>query len=605
MASPGDNGEYEPLTQDDNTEVKRPIGETFTAIPVVDLIDLSVSPMPTNTNHTAASGYSSDDDITGTALAVDPDLNADMVEYYRLINLSSELPAEMFVNQILIDYKHCDIKLENMRLLLFDSLKQDEEFPFDIQSELKRRFSSRKKPSDSVAVKLAHDIHTILSVMEGAEFSSLTDLISASKKRGRSVQSVSASPQTKNCQCKAELSLIKDSVSTLQADMLLMKQRHIASENMHVSDVKTLQSDLSEVKLCMSVLENKIVHVIKENNALKVLRVTQQSHGEHIEKFQDTLLNISFDVAHIKSVIERRQLDKQSPVVLNHPSDTDTGAELAQSSKTDCEHRLSVSVEMTEGDACAETNDLEVKTPQRSVVLEPSTLCEQPYTYAEVVYARTSHTENVSSISNCTPVSLPIPTRVTSEPGRTRDRPAKSNRSNLTFALINSQIQHCNSQSNRNNAPDLQTDVNNVTADNETDDFEQYVRKRTKRFYVGGFLPSITEEKIGRYVSAQGPKVTNVSIFRNKTYNSAVIRVNVEDDENASLLVDDRSFWPRGIICRPWMPKNRHNRRYPDRRQTSGDSYKRAGVAPYSGGERARSSNGDFNPYSVLNTEVD
>jgi hypothetical protein len=80
-------------------------------------------------------------------------------------------------------------------------------------------------------------------------------------------------------------------------------------------------------------------------------------------------------------------------------------------------------------------------------------------------------------------------------------------------------------------------------------------RKRTKRFYVGGFLPSISESEIGTYVNDRGPNVSKVTIFRNSRYNTATIRVNVLDDEECYLL-EEHGFWPRGIICRPWVTRN-------------------------------------------------
>ena len=40
---------------------------------------------------------------------------------------------------------------------------------------------------------------------------------------------------------------------------------------------------------------------------------------------------------------------------------------------------------------------------------------------------------------------------------------------------------------------------------NDDDNFEQYVKKKAKRFYLGGFLPSITQQAIAKYVTKRGP----------------------------------------------------------------------------------------------------
>ena len=47
-----------------------------------------------------------------------------------------------------------------------------------------------------------------------------------------------------------------------------------------------------------------------------------------------------------------------------------------------------------------------------------------------------------------------------------------------------------------------------------------------------------------------------MSIFRNK-YKPTVIRRNVKDDENVTLL-DDPEYWQDGVICRPWMTNNQY-----------------------------------------------
>ena len=64
----------------------------------------------------------------------------------------------------------------------------------------------------------------------------------------------------------------------------------------------------------------------------------------------------------------------------------------------------------------------------------------------------------------------------------------------------------------------ISTNSNDSSSTNETsdDDFENCVRKRTKRFYVAGILLSIPEDMITTFVTEKGLSVTKVSIFRNK-----------------------------------------------------------------------------------------
>ena len=90
-------------------------------------------------------------------------------------------------------------------------------------------------------------------------------------------------------------------------------------------------------------------------------------------------------------------------------------------------------------------------------------------------------------------------------------------------------------------------------------DFVQYVKKTPRRYYLGGFLPSITEDKIARYVNRRGPTVTFVRIWHSKrNKRNVVIRLNIEDNASAAL-VESPAFWPRGVRCRPWLDRNERN----------------------------------------------
>ena len=76
-----------------------------------------------------------------------------------------------------------------MRSALFEQLKKAEDFPYRFQAMLKHRVYTRS--IDSVPVKLARDMHTLMSVIEGAECSDMRDLLSSGG--GRSMRSQSSS----------------------------------------------------------------------------------------------------------------------------------------------------------------------------------------------------------------------------------------------------------------------------------------------------------------------------------------------------------------------------------------------------------------------------
>lgn len=141
----------------------------------------------------------------------------------------------------------------------------------------------------------------------------------------------------------------------------------------------------------------------------------------------------------------------------------------------------------------------------------------------------------------------------------------------------------------------LASHVNGGWYDGEDENFEQYVKKRAKRFYLGGFKPTITRDVIANYVNIRGPTVTWVRIWTSKRNpNNVVIRLNVEDNYLAQLL-ESRSFWPRGVTCRPWRDRNDRvsNRRAAlvNRDEITRTLYGRSDID-------------DFNPYSPLRDDA-
>lgn len=111
-------------------------------------------------------------------------------------------------------------------------------------------------------------------------------------------------------------------------------------------------------------------------------------------------------------------------------------------------------------------------------------------------------------------------------------------------------------------------------SDDSDDDFETHIRRRSRRFYIGGFKPSISLEKLQHYVEKKGVTVTWISIRRYEKQNKAVVRLNVDAEQASAVL--EVGFWPRGITCRPWLTKNqlRNRKSNSDRNgQYDRDSY--------------------------------
>ncbi|XP_053406434.1 uncharacterized protein LOC123546709 [Mercenaria mercenaria] len=145
----------------------------------------------------------------------------ELEEYNRLTTMYRDYPSALFTPQLLKTYASCEAKLEQSRQVLFCNARECDDFPYGLQAELKRRVSTRR--GDPLCVKLANDIHVLLSVLEGDDMQAMKDLISTGR-QGRSLSQTPArsidpsthqvpKPNTQ-CDCRKELSLLKDTISS-------------------------------------------------------------------------------------------------------------------------------------------------------------------------------------------------------------------------------------------------------------------------------------------------------------------------------------------------------------------------------------------------------
>lgn len=119
------------------------------------------------------------------------------------------------------------------------------DFPYGVGAELKRRVPTRS--GEPVAVKLAQDIHSIIEVTEDGDCGVLKPLISASKTRKTAVPSTARASKDK-CSCSDELFVLKDTLSSVQADILLLKQTQHAAEKLRAEQMNCVKSVITQVK---------------------------------------------------------------------------------------------------------------------------------------------------------------------------------------------------------------------------------------------------------------------------------------------------------------------------------------------------------------------
>ncbi|KAL4216301.1 hypothetical protein ACF0H5_024027 [Mactra antiquata] len=182
------------------------------------------------------------------------DLDFRALEEYRfLVQLYHEYPKDMCVQHIVRKYTSSEIDLDRLRCLYFEHLKKvTDNLPFDQNCELKRRMFTRT--GEPVAIRLAQDIYDIVTVIEGGDVNVLKSMVSVGKTRKSSVtkqngrnahQSVKSNG---NCACSNELILIKDTVSSLQASVLLLKQSFHIIETNRSDQIESVKSGASKIK---------------------------------------------------------------------------------------------------------------------------------------------------------------------------------------------------------------------------------------------------------------------------------------------------------------------------------------------------------------------
>lgn len=93
--------------------------------------------------------------------------------YRNLQPLYRGFPKEMFVNRSLLNEASCEVKLGEIQSKSFKQIKESDDFSYSLQSMLELKVFTRT--GDAVAVKLALDMHRLMSLLEGADYSDLRE----------------------------------------------------------------------------------------------------------------------------------------------------------------------------------------------------------------------------------------------------------------------------------------------------------------------------------------------------------------------------------------------------------------------------------------------
>ena len=189
--------------------------------------------------------------------------NMDASEYSKEVKdaykLYKSLPKEMFVSRLVMLCSSNENKLDDLRCSLLDVLKEDDDFPYGLQAVPKRRIHSRN--GDSVAVKLAYDVHALASVISGADYSEIKDLFSSGKGGNRGLSTPCKPNRGVKCRDDANLNENKSflqEIAGIRAEMLSLKQVYAGAEKLRTDQINALKTSVISVKSEMQSLTQSV-----------------------------------------------------------------------------------------------------------------------------------------------------------------------------------------------------------------------------------------------------------------------------------------------------------------------------------------------------------
>ena len=547
------------------------------------------------------------------AVASDP-LNVD-----NLLSLVRLFPKDLFITQVLQLSSSDRDMLERVRMVVLECIQQSDGYPFSLSASLKKRLQTRT--GDSVEYKLAQDVYCLSSVLDGADWDDLRDVLNIPPpKKSISQSACDVSFQAMNI---TEFEQLKTVVQGLTADMVAIKQENIAIKTELNSEIKSLRSDLnqlqaditgdiSEVRSLISTNAQSIERVCNDRSNgvanlksdIKLLHsevksilddpvfsISVSSIGESINKmsaFDSRLNKLEKRVQSGKTTALTGSGETSKPGQCKQSSntvtedqgkvETNTQSQDAAEKQTDASKQQYIAVHVNKADANILVKTLDTNTFSRvpldnipdlraipakglwsNVITsnskqptshQPSRISEQQPN-RESVFRKTG--ANGSDKGESTPKG-----QTDSSERNVTDRQDGHPNSDMQFqnkipVRINASRNLRETDTSREKRVSQGDSFDNILSDDI--EFSTFVRKRTKRFYVGGFKSSITQEKLITYVESKGLTVTWVKIWISNKSGRVIIRLNVEAS-GGYYRISEPGFWPKGAMCRPWVSKN-------------------------------------------------
>ena len=101
-----------------------------------------------------------------------------------------------------------------------------------------------------------------------------------------------------------------------------------------------------------------------------------------------------------------------------------------------------------------------------------------------------------------------------------------------------------------------------VSVTNSSDGFIGVARKRRrnyKQFFLSGIAKNVNEDQILSYLVERNVTPNNIAIFQSKRVETISAKIRIPSASSAIVLQED--FWPKFILCKPWLQKPKENQR--------------------------------------------
>lgn len=169
-------------------------------------------------------------------------------------------------------------RLDGARMDILDCIKQTDGYPFDSRASLKKRIQTRT--GDSVEYKLAQDIYCLSSVLDGADWDDLRDVLNISRRPStKKSQSQGAGDVSFQAVKLTEMEQLKSAVHCLTSDMITIKQENIAMKSELNSEIKSLRTDLNQLQADVEADLSELRNLIS-TNAQSIDRIcNERSNG--------------------------------------------------------------------------------------------------------------------------------------------------------------------------------------------------------------------------------------------------------------------------------------------------------------------------------------